>query len=100
MKPTRIEFSFDDTKLEAIHLFLKEKDSTLDVELDHFMDALYKKYVPQQVREYIEMKEAEAVQTVPGAKVSKRRKPSAAGEPVSEASLAEATTRSAVENPA
>ena len=54
-----------DAKLEAIGLFLKEKGGNLDEELDHFMDALYKKYVPQQVREFIEKKEAEAAQTAP-----------------------------------
>ena len=74
MKPTKIEFSFDDAKLEAIQLFLRDKESTLSDELDHFMDALYKKYVPQQVREYIEKREAEAEQAAPAAKPSRRRK--------------------------
>ena len=59
MKPTTIEFSFDDTKLDAINIFLKDKNATLSEELDRFMDALYKKYVPQAVREFIEKKEAE-----------------------------------------
>lgn len=59
MKPTKIEFSFDDAKLEALNLFLKDKESNLTEELEHFMDSLYKKYVPQQVREFIERKEGE-----------------------------------------
>lgn len=58
MKPTTIEFSFDDTKLEAINIFLKEKSNTLNDELERFMDALYKKHVPQPVREFIEKKES------------------------------------------
>lgn len=58
MKPTTIEFSFDDTKLEAINIFFNEKGMTLEDELDRFMDTLYKKYVPQPVREFIEKKEA------------------------------------------
>ena len=76
MKPTKIEFSFDDAKLEAIKLFLKEKDVSLDEELDHCMDALYKKYVPQPVRDFIEKKEAEAAQAAaPAKKTGARRNP-------------------------
>lgn len=41
MKPTTIEFSFDDAKLDAINIFLKDKNATLSEELDRFMDALY-----------------------------------------------------------
>ena len=89
MKPTKIEFSFDDAKLEAINLFLKEKDSKLGDELDHFMDALYKKHVPQQVREFIEKKEVEALQNAGTPKPHRRRKVESANE-----------TRSNEENPA
>ena len=86
MKPTKIEFSFDDAKLEAIKLFLKEKDVSLDEELDHCMDALYKKYVPQPVRDFIEKKETEAAQAAAPAKKNGRKKKSDAGAPASEAS--------------
>lgn len=61
MKNTSIEFSFDDAKLEAINIYLKEKNSKLSEELDHFMDSLYKKYVPQAVREFIDKKESEGL---------------------------------------
>ena len=57
MKPTTIEFSFDDTKLEAINIFFNEKGMTLEGELERFMDTIYKKHVPQPVREFIEKKE-------------------------------------------
>ena len=59
MKPTTIEFSFDDAKLDAINIFLKDKNATLNDELERFMDSLYKDYVPQEVRSFIEKKEAE-----------------------------------------
>ncbi len=75
MKPTTIEFEFDDSKLEAINIFLKEKDSTLTDELAHFMDSLYKKYVPQSVREFIEKKESMTVNTQSASR-STRKKPS------------------------
>lgn len=93
MKPTKIEFSFDDSKLEAIHLFLKDKDTTLGKELEVFMDGLYKKVVPPQVRSYIEMKEAEPKGTDAPAKAPKRRTPSGAVEPVCDALSDEAGTR-------
>lgn len=75
MKPTKIEFQFDNAKLEAINLFLKDKNSQLSEELDHFMDELYKTHVPQQVREFIEKKEAEAQQNVGASRSSSRKKP-------------------------
>ena len=99
MKPTKIEFSFDDAKLEAIKLFLKEKDVSLDEELDHCMDALYKKYVPQPVRDFIEKKEAEATQAVAPTKKNGRKKKSDAGAPASEASENGTATRPGEESP-
>ena len=75
MKPTKIEFQFDSAKLEAINLFLKDKDSKLSDELDRFMDELYKAHVPQQVREFIEKKEAEAQQNAGASRFSSRRTP-------------------------
>ena len=75
MRPTKIEFTFDNAKLEAIELFLKDKNSTLGVELDCFMDTLYEAYVPQQVREFIEKKEAEAQQNAGASRSSSRKKP-------------------------
>ena len=76
MKPTTIEFSFDDAKLDAINIFLKDKNAALSEELDRFMDALYKKHVPQSVREFIEKKEAEDVKISPPQR-STRKKPNA-----------------------
>lgn len=75
MKPVTIEFSFDNSKLEAIHIFLKEKNSSLSDELEAFMDYLYKKYVPSQVRDFIEKKENEDGQSIPAPRPS-RSKPS------------------------
>ena len=76
MKPTTIEFSFDDAKLDAINIFLKDKNATLSEELDRFMDALYKKHVPQAVREFIEKKEAEDAKASPPQRPT-RKKPRA-----------------------
>ena len=75
MKPTRIEFQFDTAKLEAINLFLKEGNNSLSDELKRFMDNLYKTHVPQQVREFIEKREREALQNASTSRPSSRRKP-------------------------
>lgn len=99
MKPTKIEFSFDDAKLEAIKLFLKEKDVSLDEELDHCMDALYKKYVPQPARNFIEKKETETAQVAAPAKKNGRKKKFGAGAPASEVSENGTATRRGEESP-
>lgn len=54
MKQTDIQFTFDESKLRAINLYFDGKATTLDGELQNFMEALYKKNVPVQVREYID----------------------------------------------
>ena len=76
MKQTTIEFSFDDAKLEAINIFLKDKDATLSEELDRFMDAIYKKYVPPAVRVFIEKREGEEAKISASQRLS-RKKPNA-----------------------
>lgn len=99
MKPTTIEFSFDDAKLDAINIFLKDKNATLSEELDRFMDALYKKHVPQAVREFIEKKEAEDAKASPPQR-STRKKPNADRNAVSgEETDGGATTRPSEEKP-
>ena len=99
MKPTTIEFSFDDAKLDAINIFLKDKNATLSEELDRFMDALYKKHVPQAVREFIEKKEAEDAKASPPQRPT-RKKPTADRNAVSgEETDGGATTRPSEEKP-
>ena len=57
MKPTTIQFEYDDAKLEAIRICLSDKQIDLNHELEAFMDSTYKKYVPAPVRDFIEKKE-------------------------------------------
>ena len=100
MKPTTIEFSFDDAKLEAINIFLKDKNATLNDELERFMDSLYKDYVPQEVRSFIEKKAAEEMRAASPKRVV-RKKPSAASKPVSDKEIdgGATTTRPSEEKP-
>lgn len=56
MKPTNIQFTYDEEKLDALKVFLEEKNKTLDGELTAMMDALYERTVPQKVQFFIEKK--------------------------------------------
>ncbi len=93
MKNTSIEFSFDDAKLEAINIYLKEKNSKLSEELDHFMDSLYKKHVPQAVREFIDKKESEGLTSPPPSKPTRRKTNSSIKAVSSEETQPKATSR-------
>lgn len=56
MKQTNIQFDFDADKLEAIRLFLAQKSGTVEGSLEDYMEQLYTKTVPANVREFIAMK--------------------------------------------
>ena len=58
MKKTTVQFSFDDEKLQAINLYMKQKDADLDGEMDEFLERIYKAYVPANVRQFIDLKNA------------------------------------------
>ncbi len=62
MQKTTIEFSYDASKLEALNMYLEEKNGQLNDELERFMDSLYKNYVPKDVQNFVEKKE-EATQS-------------------------------------
>lgn len=53
MKTATVSVSFDDEKLSALRLYLKQKDLTLEKELTASIETLYTKHVPSGVREYI-----------------------------------------------
>ena len=53
MKNT-VSVPIDEGKLSAIEMYLEQKNTTLAAELDRYVDQLYGKIVPQNVREYIE----------------------------------------------
>lgn len=62
MKKATITISFEQEKLKAIQFYMGKSSTSLEVELDDFMERLYKKYVPSQTREYIESREEMEVQ--------------------------------------
>lgn len=56
MKNTTIAVNFDEEKLAAARLYLAQKNLSAEEELGKAMEALYQKYVPGNVREFIEMR--------------------------------------------
>lgn len=50
-----ITLAVSEEKLSAVEMYLRQKDTTLSAEIDKFVEQLYIKNVPQNVREYIEM---------------------------------------------
>ena len=56
MKKATITISYDEEKLNALKLYLSQKGTTVEDELNKDMDALYTKSVPVGVREFIEMR--------------------------------------------
>jgi hypothetical protein len=72
MKETTIQIKTEFEKVNAIRICMNGKGGYFEQELADYVDTLYKKYVPQAVREFIE-KADEQEQTA--ARRVTRRKP-------------------------
>lgn len=71
MKKTTFNISFDEDKAAALVLYLSQKDTTAEAELEKALDTLYSKTVPAGVRDFIDMKSG----AVSSSAVPKARKP-------------------------
>ena len=56
MKKTSVSIMYDVEKLNAIRLYMSQRDLDFKEELEKSVDSLYAKYVPSNVREFIDMK--------------------------------------------
>ena len=56
MKKAGINIFYDDEKLSAVRMYMKQKDLDIKSELEKTIDSMYAKYVPSNVREFIDMK--------------------------------------------
>lgn len=50
-----VTVSVSEERLSAIEMYLEQKNTTLAAELDKYIDQLYLKTVPQNVRDFIDM---------------------------------------------
>ncbi len=58
IKSTAVQIEYESDKLEALRVYLNDKNSTVEQELLETLDSIYKKVVPTQVRDFIERKNA------------------------------------------
>ena len=70
MKKISVSFQYDDEKIATLKMYLAEKNMDLTSELEKFIDGLYTKNIPVQVRDYLKMKSGEPV-----AKSEPKKKP-------------------------
>ena len=71
MKKTTFNISFDEDKASALVLYLSQKGTSTEAELEKALDTLYSKTVPAGVRDFIDMKSG----TVSSSAVPKPKKP-------------------------
>ena len=56
MKKTTFNVSFDEDKASALVLYLSQKGTSAEAELEKALDTIYSKTVPAGVREFIDMR--------------------------------------------
>ena len=61
MKTATITISYDEEKLAALRLYLGQKNQTVEEELTAAVDNLYTKTVPNNVREFIDLRAGKTV---------------------------------------
>ena len=55
MKKTMVNVPFEDRKLSAAKIYMEQKGMSFEDEMSKAADALYGKYVPANVREFLEL---------------------------------------------
>lgn len=53
-----VSISVNEEKRSAVEMYLEQKNTTLAAELDKYVEQLYQKNVPQNVRDFIDMMSA------------------------------------------
>ena len=78
MKKTTLTLSYDEEKLNALKLYIEQKNTQVEDELVAALDTLYQKHVPSGVREYIDMRSGASTATTQ--KVRRNKSSSAVGD--------------------
>ena len=71
MRKENISIAYDSEKLSAVKLYMEQRDTDLKSEMEKSLDALYTKYVPANVREFLDMKSS--TQTASRSKTSRAK---------------------------
>ena len=56
MKKANVVITFDEEKLAAVKMYMSQRELDVKTELEKALDGMYAKYVPSNVREFIDMK--------------------------------------------
>ena len=56
MKKANVVITFDEEKLSAVKMYMSQREMEVKTELEKALDGMYAKYVPSNVREFIDMK--------------------------------------------
>ena len=80
MKKDSITVPYNEEKLTALRLYLEQKGQSVEQEMVFAVDALYAKSVPDNVREFLDLRSGMEVKP---AERRKRPRPQAEQEPVS-----------------
>lgn len=51
-----VQIEFDKEKLSALKMYLGQKDMKIETELEKLLDGIYTKYVPSDVRSFIDLR--------------------------------------------
>lgn len=81
MKKVTITVSFDEEKLNALKMYLTQKNMQAEKELEKALETLYNKTVPAGVRGFIEMKSGTAPKPTEKSRKPKPSSVSAVGVP-------------------
>lgn len=65
MKTVSVTVQYDEEKLDTVKIFLEKKGLSLSDEIVKFIDGLYNKNVPAQVREFLELKRSSQKESAP-----------------------------------
>jgi len=68
MKQTTIQIRYDSEQLDALRIFLAQKNLSIEAELAQRCDDLFEKHVPRQVQEYLLNKPAKQSRPHPAKK--------------------------------
>ena len=79
MKKANVIITFDEEKLSAVKMYMLQRELDVKTELEKALDGMYAKYVPSNVREFIDMK-ADSVRPRPSADRQKRTEVSSSEE--------------------
>ena len=60
MEKIEVTLSFDSAKMEALVIYLKKENSSVQSKMDEALRQLYEQMVPEPVREYLDAKSSAA----------------------------------------